>query len=394
MSTGLAVSVGCTLPIIRRTAWPTRGLKARMSGGALARFWTMGRMRPYSLRASGLIGPPKAAGWLVLAIVTAGCVVGFAYLLLWYGPDLIARHDIGSVSGPVRLLRLQQARDAARGRLLTLGAGLFALGALIFTARNFGLAREGQMTDRYTKAIEQLGSDKLDVRIGGIYALERVASDSAKDQPTVVAVLAAFIREHSHETWPLSPDNEAAAENAEQMTRPDVQAAITVIGRRDPRHDRERINLHGANLPFADLTGANLAFANLAGANLTGARLFPANLASGSIDASNAAQARAVLIHANSTPVDLTGANLNDAKLTGAIVMFADLTGARLFGANLTNADLSLTVLTSAEFDGADLTGLIVNGADFTWSQFEGWVMDPKSLVLRRASADTDDAGN
>ena len=52
------------------------------------------------------------------------------------------------------------------------------------------------------KAIEQLGSDKLDVRIGGIYALERIALDSAKDHPTVMAVLTAFIREHSHEPWP------------------------------------------------------------------------------------------------------------------------------------------------------------------------------------------------
>ncbi|MGH3218423.1 MAG: hypothetical protein ACRDPY_06785 [Streptosporangiaceae bacterium] len=39
------------------------------------------------------------------------------------------------------------------------------------------------MTDRYTKAIEQLGHDKLDVRIGGIYALERIARDSAKGHP-------------------------------------------------------------------------------------------------------------------------------------------------------------------------------------------------------------------
>ena len=55
------------------------------------------------------------------------------------------------------------------------------------------------MTDRYTKAIEQLGSDKLDVRIGGIYALERIARDSARDHPTVIEVLAAFVREHSRE---------------------------------------------------------------------------------------------------------------------------------------------------------------------------------------------------
>ena len=86
---------------------------------------------------------------------------------------------------------------------MTLGAGLFAAGALVFTARNFTLSRrtfelteQGQVTDRYTKAIEQLGSDKLAVRIGGIYALERIARDSARDHPAVMEVLTAFIREH------------------------------------------------------------------------------------------------------------------------------------------------------------------------------------------------------
>jgi hypothetical protein len=81
---------------------------------------------------------------------------------------------------------------------LTLGAGLAAAGALWFTTRNFTLSRrtfelteQGQVTDRYTKAIEQLGSDKLDVRIGSIYALERVARDSARDHPTVMEVLTA-----------------------------------------------------------------------------------------------------------------------------------------------------------------------------------------------------------
>jgi hypothetical protein len=73
--------------------------------------------------------------------------------------------------------------------VLTHGAGLFAAGALVFTAQNFVLTRrtvellrrtldlteQGQVTDRYTKAIEQLGSDRPDVWIGGIYALERVA---------------------------------------------------------------------------------------------------------------------------------------------------------------------------------------------------------------------------
>lgn len=174
------------------------------------------------------------------------------YLLIWYGPDVIARHDIGNATGPLRILRLQQARDAARGRLLTLGAGLFAAGALIFTALNFNLLRrnseradqwqrrtyelteQGQVTDRYTKAIEQLGSEKLDVRIGGIYALERIARDSARDHPTVIEVLSAFIREHSHEQWP--PPGPAGVV-PERSTRPDIQASLTVVGRREPKRD-------------------------------------------------------------------------------------------------------------------------------------------------------------
>jgi len=69
------------------------------------------------------------AAILVVAVIT--------YLLVWYGPDLIARHDLGPVTGPHWAIQLQQARDAARGRLLTLGAGLFATGALVYTALNW-----------------------------------------------------------------------------------------------------------------------------------------------------------------------------------------------------------------------------------------------------------------
>jgi hypothetical protein len=46
------------------------------------------------------------------------------------------------------------------------------------TARTFEVTEQGQITERYSKAIEQLGADKLDVRLGAIYALERIATDS------------------------------------------------------------------------------------------------------------------------------------------------------------------------------------------------------------------------
>ena len=48
-----------------------------------------------------------------------------------------ARHDVGSAKPAL----LQTARDAAQGRLLTLLAGLFAAGTLVFTALNFNLSR-------------------------------------------------------------------------------------------------------------------------------------------------------------------------------------------------------------------------------------------------------------
>ena len=377
--------------------------------------------------------------WLAVATPATAVII---YLLIWYGPDVLARHDIGNVTGPLRVLRLQQARDAARGRLLTLGAGLFAAGALIFTAQNYRVARQtlvvteqGQVTDRYTKAIEQLGSEKLDVRIGGIYALERVASDSARDHPTVMEVLAAFVREHSREQWPPSVPG---GEMPERSTRPDVQAAITVIGRRDVRRDRGWINLAGADLTGADLDSADLSRANLTrakliraflfatdlthatltyadvsgaklwGTNLTGAALGDADLSDADLsgaDLTDAKACNAVLTRAGLIDVDLTGADLDHADLTHAILTrailsgadldHADFTYADLTGTDLTGVDLSYANFTNANFTNANITGANLSRADLTgarWSVSErvpkGWVADPGSGRLTRADVE------
>jgi hypothetical protein len=107
-----------------------------------------------------------------------------------------------------KIVRDEPARVSAeastRTGLIAGLAGLAALGGLALTARTYRLTEQGHLTDRYAKAIEQLGSAKLDVRLGGIYALERIANDSKRDHPTVVEVLSAFIREHSnpaHTDW-------------------------------------------------------------------------------------------------------------------------------------------------------------------------------------------------
>jgi Pentapeptide repeats (8 copies) len=276
--------------------------------------------------------------------------VAVAVILTWPVTDLIAAHDVGTINGPLRALHLQSAREAVRTQLLTLGAGVFAAGALVYTARNYTLTRrtvelteQGQVTDRYTKAIEQLGSDKVDVRIGGIYALERIARDSARDHKTVMEVLTAFIREHSREQWQQPSDT---AETRNGATRPDVQAALTVVGRRNSQNDDPR------EIPVL----------NLRGAYLRGALLIEANLS-----------------RADLTRADLSGANLYSAKLIEARLDDAQLADAYLLGAHLAGAD----------FSGADLTG-----AFWTWDAEipEGWLLHGESNRLQRVTESSADA--
>jgi Pentapeptide repeats (8 copies) len=344
-----------------------------------------------------------AAVVLSAAVVIAAAAIIAAFA--WPLTDLIAAHDVGTITGTKRPAALQSARDAARGRLLQFGAGLFAAAALVFTARNFTLSREGQVTDRYTKAIEQLGSDKLDVRIGGIYALERVARDSAKDHPTVMEVLAAFIREHSpqrkQEPLPTTNTDVPRASMRKRililpilaasirkrililpiLPSPDALAAITVIGRRNGTHDRGQIDLSNANLNSGRLDGTSLKGADLNSASLTGAILAGANLKGARLNDTDLRMA--VFEDANLSGASAVGANLNGANLTGA-----NLTGANLFGANLDGADLFGADLTGANLAVANLTGANLTRAKWPLSVTvpDGWVRDPDSGRLERAS--------
>ncbi|MFF3584853.1 hypothetical protein [Streptomyces mirabilis] len=57
-------------------------------------------------------------------------------------------------------------------------------------------SQEGYVTDRFSRAVDQLGSDKLDVRVGGLHALWRVAEQSARDREAVISIQAAYLRTH------------------------------------------------------------------------------------------------------------------------------------------------------------------------------------------------------
>jgi hypothetical protein len=65
------------------------------------------------------------------------------------------------------------------------------------TLRAVEPTEQGQVTDRYTKAVGQLGDASSPVRVGGVYALERIVYDSSRYRTTIIYVPGAFIRERS-----------------------------------------------------------------------------------------------------------------------------------------------------------------------------------------------------
>ncbi|MEL6266880.1 MAG: hypothetical protein AAFR52_14740, partial [Pseudomonadota bacterium] len=123
---------------------------------------------------------------------------------------------------------------ALRGLAYPLGVGITALAALLaaplvlirtyVAERQATTAEQGHITDRFTKAVEQLGAEKtvkriarikdprtggrrretveetvpnLEVRLGAIYALERIAQDSERDHIPIMETLCAYIRENA-----------------------------------------------------------------------------------------------------------------------------------------------------------------------------------------------------
>jgi hypothetical protein len=147
----------------------------------------------------------RRAGWIALTLATAALLLGsiLVFPRMLYPP--ISNHELdqSQVTGKDRIQlkseRLKLQNDARTTLLQGFGGAVVLIGVW-FTYRQLHTAREGQITERFTRAVDQLGSLAVDVRIGGIYALERIARDSAIDRAATADVLAAYVRTHS--PWP------------------------------------------------------------------------------------------------------------------------------------------------------------------------------------------------
>jgi hypothetical protein len=200
------------------------------------------------------------------------------------------------------------------------------------------------ISNQVSKGFEQLAGKETAMRLGGIYALEGVMNASPEYHQPVLEALCAFVRDS---TIGMIVDKDHPAT--------DIQAALTVIGRRVdgtgvvnlseaniPRAVLSSTRMSNAYLIKADLSGANLSDADLSGANLSGAKLREADL-------SRANLMGAYLYDANLNGAPLFDANLRGADLREAHLIDAILMGAHLNGANLSGADLRITALDGQE---------------------------------------------
>jgi uncharacterized protein YjbI with pentapeptide repeats len=329
----------------------------------------------------------RLAGFL-LGILALLAVAGVAALVIRFAPPWLV--STKGLTGAARLDELNRVRVAL---LLVVIAALVAAVA-IYAFGTFSRDRrvehtERQLSERFMRAIDQLGHPALDVRLGGIYSLERLAQESAEEHGPIIEILAAFVREHA--PWPAPVEarsgnghargSGAGGHGGEQRARPatDVQAAVTILGRRTIAYDTEApIGLPHTALAGALLTGAHLEGALLSGANLEGADLFKANLRAADLEGANLRGAGLLLANLNDTV--LWGANVEGARLYGANLEGAALKGANLRGAGLTGANLKDAGLHSAMLTGADLTGANLEGAGLDGANLEGANLDGANL--------------
>ena len=221
-----------------------------------------------------------------------------------------------------------------------IGVGLYHTWRRITIAENelrttqeiLRVSQEGQITERFTRAVDQLGAidqsknSAIEIRLGGIYALERIANESEKYYWPIMEILTAYVRKNSIVdsrlkensmtsrvmSMVIQTNKNANKEYSKERKIPlDIQAILTVIGRRkNYLNYRESNHL---NLEMAYLQGADLKDAHLEGACLKGAHLEEADLTGTNFEGADLKQAKDLTIDQLSKVKTLYKAELDES---------------------------------------------------------------------------------
>jgi uncharacterized protein YjbI with pentapeptide repeats len=231
------------------------------------------------------------------------------------------------------------------------------------------ISQERHLTEQYSSSLDQLGNqESVVVRVGGIYALGRLAESSPGDHRAIADILIAYLRQQAPVHDRLATPAPAPPEPW-SFPRADTQAALAVLQRLKGGDEEQVLDLHntdlrGVHLPDAGLKGVDLAEARLQGADLTGANLADAHLENASLSGST------TLLQG----INLRGAFLERSDLRNAHLEDADLRRAELdneseragFEWMTEGADLRGAHVQGANFDKANLTGACLQGVNLS----------------------------
>src|SRR6266487_751692 len=147
------------------------------------------------------LGPPRFV-WLGLLL---GVLGGF---LLLYGCVAIFPRSVSDkyrydTSGRLTLENAIRSTflQALLGAIVLIGAAS-TWQQLLGTSQEIKISRNTQITEQFSKASEDLGSDKVEVRLGAIYTLQRLTrtaegEEGKQDSLTVYQLLAGYIKARS-----------------------------------------------------------------------------------------------------------------------------------------------------------------------------------------------------
>ncbi len=226
------------------------------------------------------------------------------------------------------------------------------------TQQDAATGQQRLLDDRLQQAAAMLASNLLPVRLGGIYALQRLAEEQPEEYHTLIMhMLCAFVRQ---------PPTDDRSGTVKDSLREDVQAAVAVISR---CHERQ----HERAFEFTpDLRSADLRYFRFTprASRLPDESDTPVPEAVRDKVRHNLWSVQRAFAHVDACGVFLRGADLRGADLRGADLERAILDDAKLDEAHLSLAFLFRASLKDASLTGADLTGASLHGAGVSGARF------------------------
>jgi hypothetical protein len=295
-------------------------------------------------------------------------LVVFALVAVWLIPRRQARrwHATG-ISGK----ELAELENAFRGTVVQVLGGFALLLTFVATWAQLADTREAteqtlrltasqQVEERFSRAAQQLARKEPEARLGGIYGLEAVASESAPHRAQVVQILLAYLRSHHKrdeiggssifDVPPAQPVCELPTDRFLPEDRQAAFMAVAGLSEYGPRRNLTRTNLSFVRAPGAKLVGVDVADAAFIHGHLENARFDRANLIRTSFE--RACLRGASLTHTiEAREAVFDGADLRGATLSGKWFWFASFQWADLRGADLSRTDVTKSALRGAITD-------------------------------------------